>query len=311
MQAHVTDSRPFPARFLAYLRERYDPVQFVPFHLLMAAAAGGLVRLRLGAPADTAHLLSHGALALMLLAFYFVLRVFDEHKDWEEDRRAYPERLLSRGVVTHRHLRAAAWVAVALMFGLALPYGLPMVAGVAVVLGYSLLMLREFFVGSWLRQRMILYGLSHNVVVFLSLHLVFLGFGLATGAGLETLRDPFLHGAALAINALVFSLELARKIRTPDAEREGVDTYSQVLGTKRAALLLLVVQGAGAVGLGALLIAAGAPLGWVRIVLIAAGTALLAAAVLALLRRPTPAAAERLVKPAGVAVLLCLLAAAL
>lgn len=295
-----------PKRFWAYLRERYDPLQFVPFHLLTVAAVGGLVRLRFNAPTDGTHVLAHGALTLILLAFYFILRVFDEHKDWEDDRRAHPDRLLSRGVIKHRHLRGAAWGAAAVMIGLSLPFGPAMVAGTAVVLGYSLLMLREFFVAAWLRQRVMLYGLTHNVVVFLSVHLVFLGFGLVAGEGLATLSDPFVHAGALAINLLVFSLEVARKIRTPAGEREGVETYSRVLGLRIAAFVLLGVQSSGVATLLFLLITAEAHLIGVRVGLMAIGWVLMSGAVGALLYRPTAGAAERLVVPAGLSVLLYL-----
>lgn len=311
MHGAAMDRESLISRFWAYLRERYDPVQFVPFHLLTVAAVGGLVRLRFDAPADAAHVLSHGALTLILLAFYFILRVFDEHKDWEDDIRAHPDRLLSRGVIEHRHLRWAAWGAVAVMIGLSLPFGLAMVAGTVAILGYALLMLREFFAAAWLRQRVVLYGLTHNAVVFLSVHLVFLGFGLVAGEGLATLRDPFVHAGALAINLLVFSLEVARKIRTPDGEREGVETYSRVLGLRKAAVLLLGVQSAGAAALLFLLFTSEAHLMWVRAGLMVVGWGLTCAAIRALLNRPTTRAAERLVQPAGLSVALYLIGTAI
>lgn len=291
-------SSPLARRFWAYLRERYDPAQFVPFHLLLVAAVGGVVRTRFDVGLSAGHGLAHLPLAALLLLFYFVLRVLDEHKDWEVDRIAYPERALSRGLVTHRHLRGAAWIAAAGMVVLALPFGPILLAGVAGLLGYALLMLREFFAGAWLRRHFVLYGVSHNLVVFLSVHVVALGFGLAAGLGGATLRDPAVHLAAAALNGLVFSLEVARKIRMPEAERAEVDTYSKVLGVRASALL---VPGVQVLSLGMLMLVL--PLGPMQ----QAGIALAMLAgwgiALRFLRRPTKRGAERLVRPASLVVL--------
>ena len=293
----------FLRRFWMYLRERYPLAQFVPFHLLLVAAVGGISRVRLGAgwKAEQAwsaeHLWAHGALAMMLVLIYFVLRVMDEHKDRVQDLAAYPERVLSRGLVTHRHLRRAAWAAAAGAVLLALPFGWPMLVGVAVVLGYALLMLREFFVGGWLRERLLLYGVGHNLIVLLSVLLVGLGFGLAEGSGPGVLVDPVFLLAALGLNGLVFSLEVARKVRLPEAERPEVDTYSKTLGVRRAALLVPAVQAASVAAFWPL------PLGPWRWAALGATVLGVVVAVVRFLQRPTERGAERLVVPASVAAL--------
>ena len=283
--------------FWAYLGERYSLAQFVPFHLLLVAAVGGVVRARLGAGWTAEHGWAHGALAGLLLLFYFVLRVMDEHKDRAQDLAAYPERVLSRGLVTHRYLRAAAWWAAGGALALAAPFGRPMLIGAALLLGYALLMLREFFVGRWLRRRLLLYGISHNLVVLLSILVVALGFGLVAGQGAAPLADPALLLAALGLNGLVFSLEIARKIRLPEAERPEVDTYSKTLGVRRAALLVPAVQVASVV---AFLPLALGPVRWAMLALAVLGVL---AATLRFLRRPTARGARQLVGPASGAVL--------
>ena len=296
-------TQPLPRRFWAYLRERYDPAQFVPFHLLLVAAVGGVVRARFGVAPSAEHWAAHLPLAGILLLFYFVLRVFDEHKDWDADRIAYPERMLSRGFVTHRHLRVAAWAAVGGMFVLVLPFGVAMLAGVVVLLAYALLMLREFFVGTWLHRHLVLYGLSHNLVVFLSVHLVALGFGLAAGLGAATLGDPAIHLAALAINGFVLSIEVARKIRLPEEERPEVDTYSKVLGVRASALLVPAIQ---VLSVGVLMLTP-VPLGPVRTGALALAVLVAALVVAVFLRHLTAWGVRGLVHPASASALLAFL----
>jgi 4-hydroxybenzoate polyprenyltransferase len=109
-----------------------------------------------------------------------------------------------------------------------------------VALGYSLLMAKEFFVGAWLRPRLVLYAVSHMLVMPLILLWV---AQMAVGdaplpAGVELLLAlSFLSG---------FSFEIGRKTRGAAEEREGVDSYTKSLGPRLApttVLLLVVGQG--------------------------------------------------------------------
>ena len=184
------------------------------------------------------------------------------------------------------------------MAALAAPFGPPMWVGVAALLGYALLMLREFFVGRWLRERLVLYGISHNLVVLWSILLAALGFGLAAGHGAAVLTDPAVGLAALGLNGLVFSLEIARKIRLPEDERAEVDTYSKGLGVRRAALLVPALQAAS---VAAFLPLPLGPARWAVMVLAVLGVL---ATTLRFLHRPTARGAKRLVGPASGAVLL-------
>jgi 4-hydroxybenzoate polyprenyltransferase len=294
----VTAEAGFPRRMLAYLRERYDPVQFVPFYLLLSFAVLSLFRRLYDVPFEPWPALGAVVLAAMLFAFYLLLRVMDEHKDWEVDRLRFPDRVLSRGLVTLSELRKIGAGCVLFVIGAAWWFGAPMVVMVLILLAYSLLMLKEFFAGEWLRRRIFLYAISHNVVVFLSIHLCFLGFGLLAGVP-ETWRHPDVSLAALSLNGLFFSLEVARKIRAPEREMEAVDTYSRVIGPRAAAWLAtllhvpaLVLLAAGDFGI--------APSAWA---VIGAIWLLLAAATGFFVRRPTPERAEGFIKPVSMAFL--------
>jgi 4-hydroxybenzoate polyprenyltransferase len=288
----------FRRRLLAYLRERYDPAQFVPFYLLLSFAVLSLFRRQYDVPFDPR--LAGGAfvLAAMLFAFYLLLRVMDEHKDREMDELRFPNRVLSRGLVTLQQLRYVGAGCILFFVTAATWFGPSMFVMVLVTLAYSFMMFKEFFVGRWLRQHVFLYAVSHNVVVFLTIHLCFLGFGLLSGIS-EPWRDLEVNLAALALNIFFFSLEVARKIRMPQREMEGVDTYSRAIGHQPAALLatFLHVPAFALLAVGDFGIS---PVAWV-----AMGSLWLlpAIATLRFLMEPTAEAAENHLKPVSLALL--------
>src|SRR5690606_183321 len=100
-----------------------------------------------------------------LLCFFFHLRVFDEHKDFEEDLRFHPERVLQRGVITLRDLRLLAGLAIITEFTSASILGPAAVLALTVAFLFSLLMMREFFVGEWLKRHFLVYATSHMLIM--------------------------------------------------------------------------------------------------------------------------------------------------
>jgi 4-hydroxybenzoate polyprenyltransferase len=180
--------------------------------------------------------------AITLLCLFFHLRVFDEHKDYEEDCRHYPDRVLQRGLVTLGQLRTFGFTAILLELIISWcwqPSGTlgPFVA-VVIALGYSILMRYEFFVPDWLRKRFLLYTISHMLIMPLFALVV---FSFATG------RYPWQASTWFWVYSWVgffvtLNWEISRKIRAPDDEITGVDSYSQLFGPFGASYLVLLVR---------------------------------------------------------------------
>jgi 4-hydroxybenzoate polyprenyltransferase len=168
--------------------------------------------------------------------FFLMLRVFDEHKDYDLDLANHPERVLQSGLVTLTHLKVVGAVAIAVQVGVSLwldrGFGAVTVTWL-VVMGWSTLMAKEFFCGAWLEKRLLLYALSHMVVMPMALiWLVQMGAGgepLPLWVGWLALLS-FCSGAAF---------EVTRKTRGPEEERDGVDSYTKVMGTGLAPLVIL------------------------------------------------------------------------
>lgn len=165
-------------------------------------------------------------------SFFLMLRVFDEHKDYELDLQNHPERVLQSGRVTLGHLKVLGVFAIAAQAGvsLLLDGGVgPITMAWIVVIVWSSLMAKEFFVGEWLEKRLVLYALSHMVVMPMALvWMATMGAGdmpLTADVGLLAALS-FLSGAAF---------EVTRKTKGPDEERDTIQSYSQVWGARGAA----------------------------------------------------------------------------
>ena len=119
----LTRESPFVRRLSAYLAERFP---LLGHGVLIAAyySSNQFLARTLTQPSepmryDLTTLLG----ALTLLCFFFHLRVFDEHKDYEEGRVHYPDRVLQRGLVTLRDLKILGGIAIAAEVALSLLRG--------------------------------------------------------------------------------------------------------------------------------------------------------------------------------------------
>ena len=230
--------------FWAYLRERFPVVNMALFAILFATVFGVAGRAVGGAGAFPPALgwVEIGGMAATI-SFFFRLRVFDEIKDFASDAVLHPARVLQSGRVTLGALRALAWAGAGLELAWSAHRGGPAVLGWGLLFGYSLLMRYEFGAPAWLRARLLLYAGTHMLIMPLVIGWLWLAYAPAAQFGPG-------GGGLLALLSLLggFAFELARKIRTPAAERAGVDSYSRALGYGGAvaAVLLVLLASAGA-----------------------------------------------------------------
>lgn len=176
--------------------------------------------------------------AVVVFLFFFHLRVFDEHKDYEHDCEHHPDRLLQRGVVTLDELKVLGAGAIGLEAFIAFSHSWGAFVAWSIAFGFSLLMLVEFFVPDWLEERFLLYALSHMLVMPL---LAFVVYGFATGQ-MPWEAPPHFWLYSLVGFFVMFNWEISRKIRAPEQERDGIDSYTKELGTYGAPWAVLGVR---------------------------------------------------------------------
>ena len=232
MEAHdCTSSDPMYRRFWAYLLERFPPVAYTLLVALFGGSALALIERSSGVRVDWSVALR--ACLVVWLAF-FRLRIMDEHKDAAGDCVAYPDRLLTRGVVTLPMLAHAGLGAVLVQAVLAASISMQAFWTWLTALLFTCLMKVEFGIGEWLNQHLVVYAITHNPVV------AFLAVFLWGTTGAPWSVDYSLYIALVSLGSLAF--EIGRKIRRPEEELAGVDSYSSILGRARADHLLILTR---------------------------------------------------------------------
>ena len=227
-------------RLKAWANERFPLANAVLFLVLYAAA------LLFGRSLSTIGVLTISAfdcLGFMAVwSFFLMLRIFDEHKDYELDCHNHPERVLQSGVIELSHLKGLGVLAIGIQFGYSAfaDGGLgPITMSWGVVMVWSTLMAVEFFCGEWLEKRLILYALSHMLVMPIAL--VWMA---QIGAGATPLNGDIWWLAGLSfLSGAAF--EVTRKLKAPEDERPTVDSYTKVMGISLAPLVVICLLGGG------------------------------------------------------------------
>lgn len=225
-------NQPLLQRLAQYQKERFPLVQHGPLIAAFTFSASTFSRAARGETGiiPLSHLLAG---ILTSLCFFFLLRVTDEHKDHEDDCRHRPYRPVPRGLIRLRELSlvAAGILAFVLAINLWLMPG--MLGPMAVVLVYLFFMTREFFRPEWLKAHPLTYMVSHMMIMpLIDLY--------TTGLDWLIAGTPPPNGVSLFLIVSFFTgvvIEVGRKIRAPEAEETGVETYSVLYGPRKATLL--------------------------------------------------------------------------
>ncbi len=229
----VTEKRkPFFIRFIQYQKERFPFVQHGPLIVVFTFSAASYSRMCRG-DAGFVALPRFGIGVVTALFFFLLLRICDEFKDFEDDNRYRPYRAVPRGLVSLKEL-AVLGVSFLVMMVLLNGWYMPgMLVPFSLVILYMFLMTREFFVPVWLKKHPMTYMASHMVIMPLI-------DGYTTGLDWLTAGNTPPRGVEIFLIVSFFNgivIEVGRKIRAPEAEETGVETYSSLYGPVKATCL--------------------------------------------------------------------------
>lgn len=188
-------------------------------------------------------------LFIIIFMFFFQLRITDEFKDYEEDLKYRPYRPVQRGVISLKALGKIGIATIIIQIILAHVINPKLIYFMLLVWFYMFLMTKEFFIKNWLTERILIYALSHVVIMIFITLVIVKGTGyILESHFLETLylsvekygKNIFIGLIPLfALNYLNgIVLEIGRKTRRTDEEEHGVQTYSKLWGKKKAVVIL-------------------------------------------------------------------------
>jgi hypothetical protein len=165
--------------------------------------------------------------------FFLQLRIADEFKDYEDDLAYRPYRPVQRGLVLLSELRRIAFAGAGIQILLVLWISPRLLLPLFLVWTYMLLMTKEFFVHKWLKRRPVIYLLSHMLIMPLIYFYI-------TACDWKAADEAIPHDLVWLLGMGFFNgivIEIGRKIRSPEDEEQGVETYSALWGPARATLL--------------------------------------------------------------------------
>lgn len=217
-------------RWWIYQRERFPVFAHAPVIFAFSLSAVAYSALLRGADSLPGWKPCLVAFLSSFLSF-LQLRLADEFKDFDEDAKYRPYRPVPRGLIT---LRELAWVWSGCM-ALQLALSLWLAPQLAILLGitwvYFGLMTREFFARRWLKARPVVYMVSHMAIM----PLVDLYATACDWIPAHRFYPP--RGLMWFLLVSLFNgivIEIGRKIRVPQDEEKGVETYSFLWGRRVA-----------------------------------------------------------------------------
>ncbi len=164
------------------------------------------------------------------ITLFFLVRVFDEFKDAEDDAKYRKELPVPRGLVSLKELAIAGVIVAMLQIGINLLLFPKMLLIYFIVIAYLSLMGKEFFIAEWLKKNQFWYVTSHMFIIpLIDIYASGLDWLLA---GVDAPKGLAFFFGVSYMNGIV--LEVGRKIRIPENEKEGVLTYSSMLGINKA-----------------------------------------------------------------------------
>jgi 4-hydroxybenzoate polyprenyltransferase len=225
------NSAHFLKRFWIYQKERFP---FLAHGLLIASftfSAVSYSRICRGAegfiPLSTFLI---GAFTTATL--FFLVRIFDEFKDAEDDAKFRSYLPVPRGLISFRELAIIGIITAILQITVNAFVNPMMLVLYAVVIGYLSLMGKEFFIGEWLKKHQMIYVFSHMLIIpLIDVYASGMDWLLA---GADAPKGLLFFFAVSFMNGIV--LEFGRKIRKPEKEEPGVVTYSALYGADKAAI---------------------------------------------------------------------------
>ena len=171
-----------------------------------------------------------------IFAFLMWLRIADDFKDYETDKKLFKERPLPSGKVKKKDLFIICLIVESIAIILNLIYMNNVIFFVVLYL-YGLLMQKWFFEKDKIQKSLILALITHNPVqIFMNIYIVsFVCFKY----NIKLLQiSTILAVLTLYFPALIW--EVSRKIRAPKDENE-YETYSKIFGYKKATKFVLTL----------------------------------------------------------------------
>ena len=221
-------------KWINYILEIFQPLQKLIYSVMIFM----VIQLSFQAVNDQQSFLitqdSIPAIITLLLVFLY-WRVVDEFKDYETDKKYFPQRPVPSGRISLNDLKILLWLT-ALMQIIINSVWYIVIVPFAVLFMFNYIMGKWFFLEKIFANNRVLAFLSQSPISLILHYYIIAVYCSRFDINLFT-WDSFLVAATFSF--VGFNWEIARKTRAPEEEEEGYQTYSQMLGYKGSALTVI------------------------------------------------------------------------
>lgn len=176
-----------------------------------------------------------GCITFFLVLFH--LRLMDEFKDKKKDKIAYPDRMLSKGLISLNDLKILLFIIIILEIIINIFTSLQMFLIYLCIFIYSLLMYKDFFLKKLLKKSTRLYLISHQIIFYILFYYI---IASTKEYNLKIFDNSKLFFLLIIMYCLLMTLfEIGRKTWSRDRENKMIDTYSKAWGVKNVSFVLI------------------------------------------------------------------------
>jgi 4-hydroxybenzoate polyprenyltransferase len=224
-------------RLWLYQADRFPIFKTALLLLVFSAASISISAHLAGRPMPSPFVIA--SVWIVSLIVFFQMRACDEWKDQEDDLNFRPERPIPSGLVSLRLIIAIALMAAVIAIVLVANISTNLLLLLGLIWLWLGLMTLEFFAPEWIKSRPFIYLVTHMMIMPL------IDLFITAAEWMPHSHYPtsglWVFLCLSFVNGCV--LEIGRKVWAPQSERHGVETYSSVMGYKRAAYIWAVLCG--------------------------------------------------------------------
>ncbi len=225
-------------RLHVYFKERYPLIPRLILGIIVFLEIHFIILLNMGVTMDQFRIgVQECVGAFTVFAFLLWLRIADDLKDFETDKKLFPDRPLPSGRVYKKDVMVACVIVQAIAVALNIIYMRENLWAFIILYIYGYLMSKWFFRKKKIQPSLPLALVTHNPVqAIINLYIIAFTIGKYS-------LEPFTLTNIMALWTLYFPAliwEISRKIKAPKDEND-YTTYSKLFGYKKSTRFVLVL----------------------------------------------------------------------
>ena len=217
-------------KWYTYQKERFPIATYGIYILCLAFAAFFYNTRMLGIESNVGVFIT---MFVVTFLQFLMVRIIDEFKDYEEDKKYRPYRPVPRGLIKLQELRTLFVISIIIQFVLTLivnPFSLVFLVILWIMF---FLMTKSFFLKKLVDKHILLeVALDELLLPILMLYL----------SSFIKIDMTILWRLLLLSYIVSWIIEIARKVRCKDDEENGVKTYTAVFGIPKAMIIFFILQ---------------------------------------------------------------------